>query len=116
MRRVRYNDHATVKPLAVCRWLVRLLAAPGMTLLDPFMGSGSLGIAATMLGCRWIGYDTDQRSVDIAQRRIAYWLGRNELGDIIDRAHKPRPVRDSEIRPSTPGTAQLTLGDIGGDG
>ncbi|MCL4413179.1 MAG: hypothetical protein M1522_00280, partial [Actinobacteria bacterium] len=51
------TKHATVKPLALVRWLVRLVTPPGGTVLDPFMGSGSLAEAAALESVRWVGIE-----------------------------------------------------------
>ncbi len=51
------TKHACVKPLALVRWLVRLVTPPGGTVLDPFMGSGSLAEAAALEGERWVGVE-----------------------------------------------------------
>ena len=51
------TKHETVKPLALVRWLVRLVTPSGGTVLDPFMGSGSLAEAAALEGVRWIGVE-----------------------------------------------------------
>jgi site-specific DNA-methyltransferase (adenine-specific) len=53
------NDHPTVKPLDLMRYLVRLVTPPGGIVLDPFAGSGSTGVAALQLGFRFIGFDLD---------------------------------------------------------
>jgi DNA modification methylase len=55
------EKHATVKPLALMRWLVRLVTPPGGTVLDPFCGSGSTLVAAAMEGFRAIGIEADER-------------------------------------------------------
>lgn len=44
------SKHATVKPGALMRWLVKLIVPPGGTVLDPFAGTGSTGLAADQLG------------------------------------------------------------------
>lgn len=49
--------HPTIKPLALVRWLVRLVTPPGGTVLDPFLGSGSLAEAAALEGARWVGVE-----------------------------------------------------------
>ena len=67
----RRNGHPTVKPIALMRWLVRLVTPPGGTVLDPFMGSGSTGKAAALEGFGFIGIDTNPEYVEIARRRIA---------------------------------------------
>ena len=65
------NHHPTVKPTALMCYLVRLVTPPGGVVLDPFMGSGSTGKAATLEGFRFIGIDTNPEYVEIARRRIA---------------------------------------------
>lgn len=67
----RRNVHATVKPITLMRWLVRLLTRPGDTVLDPFMGSGTTGIACVLEGRNFIGFELDPVHFEIAQRRIA---------------------------------------------
>ena len=65
------NAHPTVKPVALMRWLVRLVTPPGGVVLDPFMGSGSTGVAALAEGFRFIGIELDAEMVETAKRRIA---------------------------------------------
>jgi site-specific DNA-methyltransferase (adenine-specific) len=65
------NKHPTVKPVDLMRWLCRLVTPKGGLILDPFMGSGSTGIAALAEGFRFIGIDLDTEYVEIARRRIA---------------------------------------------
>lgn len=66
----RANVHPTVKPVALMRWLCRLITPPGGLVLDPFAGSGSTGIAAALEGFSFIGYDLDAEYVEIAESRI----------------------------------------------
>ena len=66
----RRNNHPTVKPNALMRYLCRLVTPPGGTILDPFMGSGSTGKAAIQEGFEFIGIDNDPESVKIAEKRI----------------------------------------------
>lgn len=66
------NNHPTVKPIALMRWLVRLVAHPGALVLDPFVGSGTTGVAAVQEGCRFIGIDQDAEYLDIAAARIEH--------------------------------------------
>jgi len=49
--------HPTIKSVALCRWLVRLLCPPGGIVLDPFMGTGPMGVAAVQEGMRYIGIE-----------------------------------------------------------
>lgn len=64
------NEHPTVKPTDLMRWLCRLVTPPGGTVLDPFMGSGSTGKAAIAEGFRFVGIDLSTGFCDIAAARI----------------------------------------------
>tara|TARA_R100000664_G_C2662918_1_gene78294 strand:+ start:266 stop:562 length:297 start_codon:yes stop_codon:yes gene_type:complete len=64
------NNHPTVKPLGVMRWLCRLVGGqPGSIVLDPFAGSGTTIMAATLEGFRAIGIEREERYVQIARAR-----------------------------------------------
>jgi hypothetical protein len=65
------NDHPTVKPLALMRWLCRLVTPPGGLILDPFTGSGSTGCAALAEGFRFLGIERDAHYAEIARTRLA---------------------------------------------
>ena len=65
--------HPTVKPIDLMRWLVRLVTPPGGTVLDPFAGSGTTGIAAALEGFDFIGIEREAGYVEIAEARIAWW-------------------------------------------
>jgi site-specific DNA-methyltransferase (adenine-specific) len=65
------NAHPTVKPVDLMRWLCRLVTPPGGLVLDPFMGSGSTGVAALAEGFRFLGLELDPEYAAIARRRIA---------------------------------------------
>jgi len=69
----RANHHPTVKPIALMRYMIRLVAPRGAVVLDPFMGSGSTGCAAMVEGMQFIGIDITPEYVDIARRRLAWW-------------------------------------------
>ncbi|MDD3885184.1 MAG: DNA methyltransferase [Gallionella sp.] len=66
------NNHPTVKPTELMRYLCRLVTPPGGTVLDPFMGSGSTGKAALKEGFGFVGIDSDEEHgyFDIALARI----------------------------------------------
>lgn len=67
----RENFHPTVKPLALMQYLVRLVSTPtGGTVLDPFMGSGTTGIACALEGVDFIGIELDKEYFEIAKGRI----------------------------------------------
>jgi site-specific DNA-methyltransferase (adenine-specific) len=66
------NDHPTVKPLSLMEWLCKLTKIPaGGIVLDPFMGSGTTGVACCRVGRPFIGIERDQHSFEIAEKRIA---------------------------------------------
>lgn len=65
------NNHPTVKPAALMRYLCRLVTPPRGIILDPFMGSGSTGKAAILEGFQFIGIEREQEYVAIAKARIA---------------------------------------------
>jgi DNA modification methylase len=79
--RARANHHPTVKPVSLCRWLVRLLAPPGAVVLDPFAGSGSFGIGSLLEGRRFVGIERELDYVNIARVRLDHWsaAASNEL-------------------------------------
>ncbi len=65
------NNHPTVKPTELMRWLVRLVTPRGGLTLDPFTGSGSTGRAAALEGMRFVGVELDPAYAAIATARIA---------------------------------------------
>jgi len=69
--RVVKNNHPTVKPADLMRYLCRLVTPPGGVILDPYMGSGSTGKAAIREGFRFIGIERDPDYFKIAEARIA---------------------------------------------
>lgn len=68
------NFHPTVKPVKLMEWLVRLVTPPGGTVLDPFMGSGTTGVAAINQGFNFIGCELMEEYIPIAEGRIEYAL------------------------------------------
>ena len=66
------NKHPTVKPIALMRYLVRLVTPPNGVVLDPFMGSGSTGIACILENMHFFGIDSDKESVKTAEQRITH--------------------------------------------
>jgi site-specific DNA-methyltransferase (adenine-specific) len=69
----RANVHPTVKPLAVMRWLCKLITPPGGLILDPFNGSGTTGCAAVQLGFSYLGIEREPEYAAIARARIEHW-------------------------------------------
>jgi site-specific DNA-methyltransferase (adenine-specific)/modification methylase len=72
MRRERevQREHPTQKPVDVMKWCIEHVPEPNRTILDPFMGSGTTGVAAVKLGRKFIGIEREQSYFDIACRRI----------------------------------------------
>ncbi len=70
-RNPKQNSHPTVKPVALMKYILKLLAPPGDVIcLDPFSGSGSTLIAARELNIRCIGIEKEQEYCEIAEARI----------------------------------------------
>lgn len=67
----RGNFHPTVKPVELMRWLVRLVTPVGGTVLDPFLGSGTTGMACRYEFREFIGIEREAEYVTIAEARIA---------------------------------------------
>ena len=68
------NTHPTVKSIALMRHLIRLIAAPGSLILDPFTGSGSTAIAAIEEGCNFVGIEQDPQHAETARLRAQHAL------------------------------------------
>ena len=67
------------------RWLVRLVTPPGGCVLDPFAGSGTTGIAATLEGFSFIGIEREAEYAEIAKARIAWWEAHPEGMELVQR-------------------------------
>ena len=63
------KEHPTQKPLPLMKWCLGFLP-DAKTILDPFMGSGTTGVAAVQMGRDFIGIERDEKYFDIACRRI----------------------------------------------
>jgi hypothetical protein len=69
------NIHPTVKPIKLMAWLCRLVTPPGGMILDPFLGSGSTGVAALKEGFNFVGIEREADYADqIAKPRLAHAL------------------------------------------
>lgn len=66
------NNHPTVKPIALMKYLCRLITPPGGKILDPWVGSGSTGCAAVEEGFDFTGIDMDPDHITTASARIAH--------------------------------------------
>lgn len=65
------HGHGAATPLRLCQWLVSYLSRPGDVVLDPFMGSGTTGVACAQLGRRFIGVELEPNHFATACQRIA---------------------------------------------
>lgn len=63
------REHTTQKPIRLMRWCIEQCAMPNV-ILDPYMGSGTTGVAAAQLGRKFIGIEIEKRYFDIACERI----------------------------------------------
>lgn len=67
----KYNNHPTIKPVALMHHIIKLLTWENQTILDPFMGSGSTGVSSIMLKRNFVGYEIEQDYYNIANRRLS---------------------------------------------
>jgi len=67
------NNHPTVKPIELMKYLIKLVTPINGHILDPFNGSGSTGCAAVELGYDYTGIELDPNYVEIANKRISHW-------------------------------------------
>jgi site-specific DNA-methyltransferase (adenine-specific) len=73
------NNHPTVKPVELMKYLVKLVTPAGGKVLDPFTGSGSTGMAAVELDYDFTGCELDPAYVNIATQRITAWKAKTDL-------------------------------------
>lgn len=65
------NGHPCVKPIKLMEYLIKLITPPDGTVLDPFAGSGSTGVACKRLGFKFVGIEREKEYVEIAEKRIS---------------------------------------------
>jgi DNA modification methylase len=63
--------HSTQKPVDLMSHVIEVATPKGCTVLDPFMGSGTTGVACIQTGRRFIGFELDKTYCEIATKRIA---------------------------------------------
>lgn len=66
----KYGNHPTQKPLKLIKHFVEVLSNPGDTIVDPFMGSGTTGVASVELGRNFFGVEYDANYFDVAVKRL----------------------------------------------
>ncbi|WP_169979764.1 DNA-methyltransferase [Tautonia rosea] len=87
---IEQGEHPTQKPLRLISDWVKQFSDPGETVLDPFAGSGTTGVACIRLGRRFIGIERDPRWFDLMCRRIEEARNRP---DLFAPKPEPRPVQ-----------------------
>jgi site-specific DNA-methyltransferase (adenine-specific) len=90
--------HGAQKPLKLVEYLVRAGSSPGDVVLDPFMGSGTTGVAAVKLGRKFVGIESEPQFFDSACRRIADALGHPAGADASDDAGLFADVRAEPLQ------------------
>lgn len=70
MKKKELREHPTQKPSAIIEWAISLAPTETCSILDPFMGSGTTGVACHKMGKRFIGIERERKYFDIACRRI----------------------------------------------
>jgi DNA modification methylase len=86
------REHPTQKPIEVMKWCIGHLPSDARTILDPFMGSGTTGVAAVKLGRKFIGIEIEPKYFEIACRRIADALARPDM--FVER---PKPMTQEPL-------------------
>jgi site-specific DNA-methyltransferase (adenine-specific) len=70
MKEKDFRQHPTQKPVSIMRWILEKYSQKGQSIIDPFMGSGTTGVACKELGRNFIGIEIEPKYFEIAQRRI----------------------------------------------
>ena len=65
-----FNNHKTVKPLSLFKYLINLTTKKNSIVLDPFMGSGTTAVACSELGRKFVGVEVNKQYIDIANKRL----------------------------------------------
>ena len=91
---IKNKLHPCPKPLKFTKWMVEKSSMEGEAVIDPFMGSGTTGIAAIQLGRKFTGIELERKYFDIACKRIedAY-----RQGDMFSESKAEKPIQDALI-------------------
>jgi len=77
------NNHPTVKPIALFKYLIKLVTRKGQIVLDPFMGSGTTGCACVEVEREFIGIEKEDKYIEIATKRIEHWEGKEKQHELF---------------------------------
>ena len=92
------NFHPTIKPVALMRYLVRMITPPNGIVLDPFNGSGTTGVACKVEGFNYVGIELDAEYCKISEGRIEGWETEIEMPDTIQQKEVKKESAE-EIQP-----------------
>lgn len=87
--RMAKTDHPCERPVELYEWCIEYLPGKIKTVLDPFLGSGSCGVAAIQLGRKFIGIEKEARYFDIACKRIEQSVAQGQL-------FEPEPMKQTQ--------------------
>lgn len=73
------DEHPTQKPVELMRWCIEICKNTPQSIIDPFMGSGTTGVAAIQLGRKFIGIEREPKYFDIACKRIEQAVAQGQL-------------------------------------
>ena len=88
--RQRDGRHPTEKPIPLMAELLHLFTNPGQTILDPFVGSGTTGVACARMGRKFIGIELDKKYFDIACERIERAYAQGDM--FVEQPKKSKPL------------------------
>lgn len=83
------KQHPTQKPVALMVWCIEQIKPAPKAILDPFMGSGTTGVAAIQLGRKFIGVEREPKYFEIACKRIEQAVGQGKL-------FEPEPIKQEQ--------------------
>lgn len=83
------DEHPTQKPLELMKWCIEQCKNNPETILDPFMGSGTTGVAAIQLGRSFIGIERESKYFDISCKRIEQAVAQGQL-------FEPEPIKQTQ--------------------
>jgi site-specific DNA-methyltransferase (adenine-specific) len=90
----RNNGHPTPKPLSLINDWILKFTDEGETILDPFMGSGTTGVACALMGRKFTGIEVDDAFFNLACKRLRATYAQ---GNLFTATPKPKPVQEALI-------------------
>jgi DNA modification methylase len=90
------NFHPTIKPVALMRYLVRMITPPNGIVLDPFNGSGTTGVACKVEGFNYVGIELDAEYCKISEARIEGWKSEIEMPETIEQNEVKKEIVQQE--------------------